>query len=56
MTEPSRIRGLPVYLVTKLPVGQVSGWILGCASQVFSSFEELREYLAKKRSRGLVYA
>jgi len=49
-------RGLPVYLVTKLPIEQVSGWILGCASQIFSSFEELHEYLAKKRSHTLAYA
>ena len=49
-------RGLSVYLVTKLPPQQVSGWILGCASQVFSSFEELREYLVRKRSRELAFA
>ena len=49
-------RGLPVYLVTKLPPDQVSGWVLGCASQVFSSFDELREYLVRKRTRELVFA
>jgi hypothetical protein len=49
-------RGVPVYLVTKLPTEQVSGWILGCASHVFSSFEELRQYLITKRSRALAYA
>jgi len=37
-------------------VEQVSGWVLGCASQVFSSFEELHEYLSKKRSRALAFA
>jgi len=49
-------RGLPVYLVTKLPVDQLSGWLLGCASHVFSGFEELREYLAMKSSSTLAYA
>jgi nucleoside 2-deoxyribosyltransferase len=49
-------RGMPVYLVTKMPVQQVSGWVLGCASQVFSSFEELQKYLAKKHSQPLVFA
>jgi hypothetical protein len=49
-------RGLPVYLVTKLPVEQLSGWVLGCASQVFANFEELREYLAKRRVIAPVYA
>jgi nucleoside 2-deoxyribosyltransferase len=49
-------RGIPVYLVSKVPVEQLSGWILGCASQVFPGFDELREYLARKRSRTLAYA
>lgn len=49
-------RGMPVYLVTKLPAEQVSGWILGCASQVFPGFDELREYLTSKRSRAQLYA
>lgn len=49
-------RGVPVYLVTNIPVHQISGWVLGCASQVFSSFEALHEYLQKKRSRELAYA
>ena len=49
-------RGLPVYLVTKLPADQVSGWILGCASQVFPTFEDLHEYLSRKRSRALAFA
>ena len=49
-------RGVPVYLVTKMLPEQVSGWILGCASQVFSDIEGLREYLTRKRSRTQVYA
>ena len=38
-------RGIPVYLVTALPVAQVSGWILGCATEVFTSFDQLRTHL-----------
>jgi nucleoside 2-deoxyribosyltransferase len=49
-------RGVPVYLVTKLPVEQISGWVLGCASQIFTSFEELHNCLEEKRSRVLAYA
>jgi hypothetical protein len=41
-------RGIPVYLVTELPLGNVSGWILGCASEVFSSFEDLRQFMTKQ--------
>lgn len=39
-------RGIPVYLVLGVPLEQVSGWILGCASEVFASFESLNEFLA----------
>lgn len=38
-------RGMPVYLVSAIPVEQVSGWILGCATEVFASFDELKTYL-----------
>jgi hypothetical protein len=34
----------------------VSGWILGCASQVFSSFDGLSEFLAAKRKLATAYA
>jgi hypothetical protein len=44
-------RGIPVYLVTELPVGNVSGWILGCASEVFSSFEEFKQFMMARYSR-----
>jgi hypothetical protein len=36
---------IPVYLVVGMPREQVSGWILGCASEVFSGFDELRQFL-----------
>jgi hypothetical protein len=38
-------RGIPVYLVTELPASEISGWVLGCAEQVFGSFEELKAFL-----------
>ena len=41
-------RGIPVYLVTEMPLAHVSGWVLGCASHVFSSFHELKEFLATR--------
>ena len=37
--------GKPVYLVAGLPVDQISGWILGCATQVFTNFDELHTHL-----------
>jgi hypothetical protein len=41
-------RGIPVYLVTGVAVAQISGWILGCATEVFRDFAELKNYLALK--------
>jgi hypothetical protein len=39
--------GIPVYLVTELDSQEVPGWILGCATQVFGSFDDLRKFLLK---------
>lgn len=38
-------KGIPVYLVTELPVSQISGWILGCADRIFANFDELKTFL-----------
>lgn len=46
-------RGIPIYLVTALPVTSVSGWILGCASEVFPSFEELKAHLVMQQIVGM---
>ncbi len=39
--------GIPVYLVLGMPVPQVSGWILGCATTVFENFAGLQDFLAR---------
>lgn len=36
---------LPVYMVTTLPRNEMSSWILGCTTEVFDHFEDLRAYL-----------
>jgi nucleoside 2-deoxyribosyltransferase len=41
-------KGIPVYLVTEVPIGEVSGWILGCAERVFGGFEELQRFLLQQ--------
>jgi hypothetical protein len=38
-------RGIPVYLVAGVPVEQVSGWILGCSTEVFTGFDQLHAFL-----------
>lgn len=39
--------GKPVYLVTSMPLHQVPGWVLGCISETFGTFEELKQFLVK---------
>ncbi len=36
----------PVYLVAGIPVPEISGWILGCATHVVPTFDALRALLA----------
>jgi len=44
-------KGIPVYLVAPLPVEQINSWVLGCSDQVFSSVEDLKDYLAARFAR-----
>ncbi|MFY9804351.1 MAG: hypothetical protein WA211_15020 [Candidatus Acidiferrales bacterium] len=44
-------KGIPVYLVSTLPVQEISGWMLGCSDQLFHSVEELKEFLAARFAR-----
>jgi len=38
-------RGIPVYLVAGMPVEEISGWVLGCAGEIFTDFDQLRAFL-----------
>jgi hypothetical protein len=44
-------KGIPVYLVSPLPIEQISGWMLACSDQIFSSIEGLKEFLLVRYSR-----
>ena len=39
-------KGIPVYLVTAMPVETISGWVLGCTDRIFPDFEQLESFLA----------
>jgi hypothetical protein len=41
----ARFFGKPVYLVTAFRLQDIPGWVLGCATQVFPGFPELKEFL-----------
>jgi len=38
-------KGIPVYLVTEVPLGEISGWVLSCTDRIFASFEDLKSFL-----------
>jgi hypothetical protein len=44
-------KGIPVYLVSELPLEQISGWMLGCADRIFSSLDDLKKFLAERYGR-----
>jgi hypothetical protein len=41
-------RGIPAYLVAGMSRQQISSWILGCATEVFNDFEQLKRFLSQK--------
>ena len=40
----------PVYLVTMKHLSDIPGWVLGCATEFFQSFDELKRFLEEKYS------
>jgi hypothetical protein len=38
----------PVYLVTSIPLFDIPGWVLGCTTEIFSNFEQLKQFLLKR--------
>ena len=45
--------GKPVYLVLGMERDAASGWVLGCATEVFEDFEELKTFLTSNYPREL---
>jgi hypothetical protein len=43
----------PVYMVTRIPKIKIPGWVLGCVTEFFSSFEQLKEFLVSSRKSAL---
>jgi hypothetical protein len=40
----------PVYCVTRMSKNRIPGWVLGCVTEFFSSFEQLKNFLIRKYS------
>lgn len=45
-------RGIPIYLVAAMPIAEISGWILGCSTEIFHSFEDLKLRLSRLSAAG----
>ena len=43
----ARYLGKPVYLVTTMPEAEIPGWVLGCTTYLFRSFEDLKRFLVR---------
>ncbi len=44
--------GKPIYLVNKLPINDLSGWIMSCASEIVNDFESLKALLNNRYNNG----
>lgn len=44
----ARLFGKPVYMVTEMKADNIPGWVLGCTTEIFTSFTALKEFLVKK--------
>jgi hypothetical protein len=38
----------PVFIVTGVPLSRVPGWVLGCSSEIFFSFRQLKKFLQSR--------
>jgi nucleoside 2-deoxyribosyltransferase len=45
--------GIPVYMICGVPVEEISGWLLGCASEVFTDFDAFRRFAGSSLARPL---
>ncbi|HUL44068.1 MAG TPA: hypothetical protein VLY03_06890 [Bacteroidota bacterium] len=44
----ARYFGKPVYMVTSHPLQSLPGWVLGCVTRIFPTFEDLKSFLSAK--------
>jgi hypothetical protein len=44
----ARFTQKPVYMVTTMPFSEIPGWVLGCTTKVFDSFDSLKVFLLEE--------
>ncbi len=42
----------PVYLVTTIPFAEIPGWVLGCTTKMFRTFDDVKAFLKNSRATG----
>ena len=40
--------GKPVYMVTRMNLKNIPGWVLGCTTKIFPSFSDLKKFLQQQ--------
>ena len=43
---------IPVYMVTEKLNAEISGWVLGCTTKIFTNFNDLKTFLKEKYNSG----
>ena len=43
----------PVYLINKLSIDNLSGWIMACSTKIFTDFEPLKIFLSEEYSKNI---
>jgi hypothetical protein len=38
-------KGIPVYLVTEMPIEEISGWVVACTTRIFPRLDDLKSFL-----------
>jgi nucleoside 2-deoxyribosyltransferase len=45
--------GIPIYMVCGMPLEEISGWLLACATEVFADFSSFRDFMTGRAAQPL---
>ncbi len=46
----ARFTGKPVFVVTSIPEADIPGWVLGCTTRLFPTFDALKNFLVTNQN------
>jgi hypothetical protein len=41
----AKYNNIPVYIVTQIDINKIPSWIIGCSTEIFKNFDELKTHL-----------